>query len=282
MSSAVDQGGDGGRLVGQRGEDVGGIEHARDAAAAADHEVAHAVAGHQEGGLEEEALLLHGHEVEMGDLAHRGLERAAVADGGPGEVDAGDDAGAAVLLDQQRPLLGLVHAQGCLVQGGRGRDVDRRQRAGLADAGGERAQPLRAQAAAGELLQLVRDVLEVEGGEGLVVGGELEEVLDRQAPGDRLLADDEVVPARMVEEDRRVERVAGPMQVGHRLAVALLHETLDDEIEVVRQRARAQHGGPGAQEDDVDRGLDPLHLGRAQPVEGGAREVEGFGHRGSA
>ena len=89
-------------------------------------------------------------------------------------------------------------------------------------------------------LELVRDVLEEEGGKSRVVGGQLEEVLDRQRVADRLLADDEVVAARLVDQDLAVEAVAALVHRHDLVAGPLLHQPLDQHIEMIRQRPGAR------------------------------------------
>ena len=120
-----------------------------------------------------------------------------------------------------------------------GGDEHRRVQRRLVDPHGHRAERLRARLPLAQRLQLVRDVLEEEGGEGRVVGGELEEVLDRQRVADRLLAHDEVVACRLVHQDLAVEPVAALVHGHDLVAGPLLDQALDHDVEVIGQRAGA-------------------------------------------
>ena len=196
VSRPVDQGADRVGLVGQRGQHVGGIEHAHDLALAPHDEVAHALARHQQGRLEQEAVLV--------DRRPRrsGRDRAPASRAAGARATAVRVRSTPVKMPMRSPsrtrsarwpARSMCTAASCrVVSGG---DEDRRVQRRLADAGGQRTQRLRARLPLAQRLQLVRDVLEEEGGEGRVVGGELDEVLDRQGVADRLLAHDEVVPA---------------------------------------------------------------------------------------
>jgi hypothetical protein len=185
-----------------------------DLAGPAHDEVADVPARHQQRRLEQEAVLVDADQVEVRHLAHRRLERAPVAHRGPGQVDAGDDAEPPrPVLEQQRPVPSASIRTAASCRSAVGRHVGRGGQERPAHAGGERAHRARADVLPGQRVELVRDVAEVEAGELGVVGGEVEEVLDRQPVADRLLAHDEVVPAGVVDEDPAVEGVAGSWTV---------------------------------------------------------------------
>ena len=75
----VDQRADRVGLVGQRGQHVGGVEHAHDLVLAPHDEVAHAPARHQQGRLEQEAVLVDPDHAVVDEVAHRRLQRLALA-----------------------------------------------------------------------------------------------------------------------------------------------------------------------------------------------------------
>ena len=77
----VDQDADRVGLVGQRRQHVGGIQHADDLAVAAHHEVAHALARHQQGRLEQEAVLVRAMHAPVDQVAHRRFQRLALCHG---------------------------------------------------------------------------------------------------------------------------------------------------------------------------------------------------------
>ena len=69
---------------------------------------------------------------------------------------------------------------------------------------------------------------------------------------DRLLANDEVVAHRLVQQDPAVEPVARLVDRDDLGAGPFLDQTLDHDEEVVGQRAGLQHGVALAEEYDVD------------------------------
>ena len=210
--------------------------------------MAHAPARHQQGRLEQKAVLLDPDQAVVDEIAHRRLEWPALRHGGAGEVHAGEDADALSVAHQECALARPVHMDGGLVQGGLRRHEHRRIDRRLAHACGHGAQRLRARLALAQRLQLVRDVLEEEAGEGRVVGRELDEILDRQGVADRLLADDEVVPGGLVHQDAAVEPVAALVDRHDLRAGALLDQALDHDVELVGQGAGREYRLPLAEE----------------------------------
>jgi hypothetical protein len=129
-----------------------------------------------------------------------------------------------------------------------------------------------------ERVELQRDVAEEELCERLVVGGQIDQLVDRQQITDRLLLDDEGVTGLTFHQEAGVEAVVGAVRRDHLARIHLLDRALDDDKEGLGHLAGANYRLALAEEGDIQARLEALELAAAQAIERRVREVEGLGH----
>ena len=120
-----------------------------------------------------------------------------------------------------------LHQARRLVGRGGGVDVERRVNVSVAHLRHHHRLQLADRLPGGERVELERDVAEEELCERLVVGGQIDQLVDRQQIADRLLLDDEGVTGLALHQQAGVEAVVGAVHRDHLARIHLLDRALD-------------------------------------------------------
>ena len=177
------------RLIGEVAEQVQLFQYTADFAFPFHYYPAYPVARHQQQGIEKKLTGIQADEVEMGDIADRGVAGDVFVDHRPGHAEAGYDADFIPFADQQGVDGLFHHRQACLVNGGVCLHENRWVNVGIVDGGGEKLGAL----SLGERAYLLGQVFVEVGLEKVVVTGEIHEHLPRQEIADDFLRSDEIM-----------------------------------------------------------------------------------------
>ena len=269
------------RVVGDEAHQVELAQHADDGRAVAHQHAVHAVADHQQQGLEQLAVGVDADQVEACHVAHRDRLRwqvAAAAVGAPqqrvAQVGGGEHAEALAVAHQRVALAGVGHQRTHAHQVERAVHVEGLAHIGVAHAGHHQRQELALLVARLLPGQPTRDLGEHRGAEGRV---------GRQQRLQRGLGD---LPGRdLVERHRRAggarrqqracaeQRARAIGGLGQHAGFAA-HVAFDQQVGVGRLHLRRQHRVVGRKVHDARGGAHQRLLRRVQRVEGWDVEVE--------